>query len=149
MGEIFADITLCNGLDFIANKQGTLPVEQMRTMTVSALVDSGATTLTINEEIKMQLGLVSLETKEVRLADGSIEIFEFVGPVEVRFKNRRSLCQAAVLPNADDVLLGAIPMEDMDVIIDMKKQELIIPPERPYIAGAKAKTLVFKRQKGR
>jgi clan AA aspartic protease len=139
MGEIYVDIMLCNGADFIATKMGTLPVEQMRKMDVHALVDSGATTLVINEEIKNQLGLVLLETKEIRLADGSIENYEFVGPVEVRFKNRRSLCQAIVLPHADDILLGAIPMEDMDVMIDVKNQKLILPPERPYIAGAKVK----------
>jgi clan AA aspartic protease len=139
MSEIYADITLYNGADFIAAKTGALPAEQMRKLDVHALIDSGATTLVVNEEIKNQLGLILLETKEIRLADGSIESYEFVGPVEVRFKNRRSLCQAIVLPHADDVLLGAIPMEDMDVIIDMKNQELILPPERPYIAGAKAK----------
>ncbi|MDR3199453.1 MAG: clan AA aspartic protease [Planctomycetaceae bacterium] len=139
MGEIFADIILYNGADFIASKMGTLSAEQIRQMEVNALVDSGATTLVINEKIKNQLGLILLETKEIRLVDGSIENYEFVVPVEIRFKNRRSLYQAIVLPNAEEVLLGTIPMEEMDVIIDMKNQELIVPPERPYIAGAKAK----------
>ncbi|MDR3109368.1 MAG: hypothetical protein LBU65_06740 [Planctomycetaceae bacterium] len=112
-------------------------MDSVRKMDVSALVDSGATTLVINSEIKTQLDLTLLETKEIRLADDSLESYEFVGPVEVHFKNRRSLCQAVVMPNATDVLLGAIPMEDMDVIIDMKSQQLIIPPERPYIAGGR------------
>jgi clan AA aspartic protease len=147
MGEIYANITLYNGMDFVATKMGTLPAKQIRKMDVHALVDSGATTLVINDEIRNQLGLIPLETKEIRLADGSVENYEFVGPVEIHFKNRRSLCQAIVLPNADDVLLGAIPMEDMDVIIDMKNRKLILPPERPYIAGAKAKGILETSKK--
>ncbi|MDR3199452.1 MAG: clan AA aspartic protease [Planctomycetaceae bacterium] len=134
MGEIYANITLYNQLDLSAVRLGVRKTEDVRKIEVRALIDSGATTLAINNEIKNQLGLCVLETRESRLADGSVENYEFVGPVEVHFKNRSSLCRAVVLPNAEEVLLGAIPMEEMDVIIDMKNQELIIPPERPYVA---------------
>jgi len=134
MGEVYADITLYNGADWVAVKMGIRSQEDVRKMSVRALVDSGATTLAINEEIKNQLGLFVWDTQEVELANGSLEKYDFVGPVEVRFKNRKSLCRAIVMPNVTEVLLGAIPMEEMDVVIDMKNQELILPPERPYLA---------------
>jgi clan AA aspartic protease len=134
MGEIYANITLYNQLDLSAVRLGIRSMEDVRKMEVRALIDSSATTLAINKEIKNQLDLPVLETRESYLADGSVENYEFVGPVEIHFKNRSSICRAVVLPNAKEVLLGAIPMEEMDVIIDMKNQELIIPPERPYVA---------------
>ncbi|MDR1964944.1 MAG: clan AA aspartic protease [Planctomycetaceae bacterium] len=134
MGDVHADITLYNGADLVSVKLGICSMENVRQMSVRALVDTGATTLAINDEIKNQLGLFVWETKEVELANGSLEKYEFVGPVEIRFKNRSSFCRAVVLPHVAEVLLGAIPMEEMDVIIDMKNQELTLPPERPYLA---------------
>ncbi|MDR2706531.1 MAG: clan AA aspartic protease [Planctomycetaceae bacterium] len=134
MGEIHANIILYNQLDLSAVRLGVRKMENVRKMEIRALIDSGVTTLAINNEIKNQLGLLVLETRESCLADGSVENYEFVGPVEIHFKNRSSICRAVVLPNANEVLLGAIPMEEMDVIIDMKNQELIIPPEHPYTA---------------
>jgi clan AA aspartic protease len=139
MGEVFVDITILNGAEYLLAKQGIIPMDNVRKMKVNALVDTGATTLIITTEIKTQLNLMVLEKKELVLADGTAESYEFVGPVEVRFENRRSLCQAVVIPGATDVLLGAIPMEDMDVVIDMKTQKLIVPPDRPYLARAYAR----------
>jgi hypothetical protein len=73
------------------------------------------------------------------MADGSIKEYEVVGPVELRFKNRRTLVNAIVLTGDNEVLLGAIPMEDMDVLIHPLKQELIVNPEHPYFAQMKMK----------
>lgn len=108
-------------------------------MTISALVDTGAFMLTISESIKLQLDLDVEENVEVELADGSLAVCEIVGPVDVRFKTRRTTCRAVVLPGTTEVLLGAITLEGMDVIIDLKNQELTLPPERPYIARTKIK----------
>jgi hypothetical protein len=59
--------------------------------------------------------------------------------VELRFKNRRSYCSAMVLPGNSEVLLGVIPLEDMDVLIDPLRQELIVNPDHPYFAQMKLK----------
>ena len=64
---------------------------------------------------------------------------EIVGPVEVRFKNRATTCGALVLPGDSEPLLGAIPLEDMDVLIDSRRQELIVHPDHPDIALTKLK----------
>ncbi|MFM8742914.1 MAG: hypothetical protein ACKODM_06255, partial [Cytophagales bacterium] len=85
-----------------------------------------------NEEISLQLGLRVADKKLAVLADGATIQLPVVGPVEIRFANRKTNVMAMVLPGNSEVLLGAIPMEDMDVIIDPLKQELIVHPERPY-----------------
>ena len=82
-------------------------------------------------------------TLEAELADGSFTECEIVGPVDVHFRTRSTSCRAVVLPGATEVLLGAIPIEDMDVIIDLKNQELTLPPERPYIARTKLKRMML------
>jgi hypothetical protein len=77
--------------------------------------------------------LVVADKKLAALADGTTVHLPVVGPVEIRFSNRKTNVMAMVLPGNSEVLLGAIPMEDMDVIIDPLKQQLIVHPERPYI----------------
>jgi clan AA aspartic protease len=109
-------------------------MEKVKQMTVKALVDSGAYMLVINENVKRQLDLPVCDVRAAVLADGSTAECEIVGPVEVFFKTRATSCRAIVLPGNAEVLLGAIPIEDMDVLIDLKNNELILPPDRPYIA---------------
>ena len=134
MGLTYAEITLANGVDYGLFKAGRLPTENVKQVTVKALVDSGAYMLVINEATKRQLDLSIYERRETILADGSIAECEIVGPVDVFFKTRATTCRAIVFPGDCEVLLGAIPLEDMDVLIDLKNNELILPPERPYIA---------------
>ncbi|MDR1964308.1 MAG: clan AA aspartic protease [Planctomycetaceae bacterium] len=134
MGFAHATITLTNSGDEAVAARGFLPPESVRKTEVRALVDSGASTLVINDTIKNQLGLRVQETAEISLADGSSQVCEIVGPVDIRFKNRHTVTYALVIPTASDVLLGVIPLEGMDVIIDPKTQELALPPERPYLA---------------
>jgi clan AA aspartic protease len=106
---------------------------------VSALVDSGAYMLTINQAIADQLDLMIEKSVEVELADGTQSKRDLVGPVTIHFKNRIATCSAIVLPGANEVLLGVIPMEAMDVIIDPLTQQLDVPPDRPYLARIKIK----------
>ena len=136
MGLIYADIELINAADIEFAKKHYIGEEEIKRTWVSALVDSGAIMLTINDSLKEQLGLDVKETRTVQTADGRIMKLEVVGPIEVRFKNRRSLTQALVMPGENEVLLGAIPMEDMDVVIHHSRQELIV---HPYLAQMKLK----------
>ena len=139
MGLIYADITLINSVDAVLAQRGDLPNENVRKIDVKALVDTGAITLTINESIAHQLDLSVKERIDVVLADGSISKRDIVGPVDIRFKNRSTSVRALVLPQADEVLLGAIPLEGMDVIIDPLAEQLVVHPDRPYMAQMKAK----------
>jgi len=139
MGLIYADITLQNSVDTGMSRRGALPDEQVRQMNVNALIDTGAVTLTINDEIAKQLGLEVKDQVDVELADGTRGKSDLVGPVDIRFQNRITSCLALVLSDASEVLLGAIPMEGMDVVIDPKLQQLTVHPDRPFHAGMKVK----------
>ncbi|MBI4801558.1 MAG: clan AA aspartic protease [Elusimicrobia bacterium] len=98
------------------------------------LVDSGAVHLCIPEHIRIQLKLEEIDKKEVTLADGSRKLVPYVGPVEIRYKNRVGFAGALVM--GDQVLLGAIPLEDMDLVIIPGKRILDVNPESPNIAGS-------------
>jgi clan AA aspartic protease len=134
MGHVYADIELISGDDLALHRRGFLPEDEIKRMRVSALVDTGSYMLVINDRIKQQLDLPVIEEQTVRLADDTERRVEIVGPVEVRFENRSTTVRAAVLPGGSEPLLGAIPIEDMDVVIDSKQQRLIVNPASPYIA---------------
>jgi clan AA aspartic protease len=125
MGEVHTEITLVNIGDQSAAERGFIPHDQVRKLTVNALVDTGAWTLVINEEIRQKLGLKVEETSETTLAGGikvPSRITEFV---EVRWKNRKAACEAVVLPGEDEILLGAYPLEGMDLMVHPQRQEVI------------------------
>lgn len=134
MGLVYAEIELANGGDMYLFRQGDLDESKIRQVRVDALVDSGAYMLCINENVKAQLDLPLIEKQFSRLADETLLELEVVGPVEIRFENRSTTVRAIVLPGNSEVLLGAIPMEDMDVLIDPKQQKLVVNPEHPYVA---------------
>jgi len=104
---------------------------------VSALADTGAVHLCIPEHLAIQLHVEPLEQREVVLADGRRRTVAYVGPIEVRFQNRRCFTGAMVL--GDEVLLGAIPMEDMDLVLRPQLQSIDVNPESPNIAVSLAK----------
>ena len=139
MGLVYADITLINGEDLVLAKNHIIGEEEVKQMNVSMLVGSGAYMLAINESIQEQLKLPVVEKRKAQMANGSIEEYDLVGPVEVRFKNRQSTCRAMVLPGDNKPLLGAIPMEDMDVLIHPLRQELMVNPDHPFFAQMKMK----------
>lgn len=99
---------------------------------VNALADSGSLYLCIPEQIRAQLQLEVIGEKEVLLADTSVRKLPYAGPVELRFKNRVGFAGAVVL--GDEVLIGAIPMEDMDLIIVPRTRALDVNPASPDIA---------------
>ncbi len=143
MGLIYAEIELVNPSDLALVRRGYLKTEEIRRETVRALVDSGAYMLCINEHLKTQLDLPFVSTAEAELADGTRKKVEVVGPVMINFKNRTTSCNAAVLPGDSEVLLGAIPMEDLDVILVPKEQTIDVNPDSPYLAKKKIKRLPF------
>ena len=90
--------------------------------------------LVINDEIRRQLELPLIQEQVFRLVEDSTIKGEVVGPVEIRFENRSTTARAVVLPGASEVLHGSIPLEDLDVVIDPRRQRLIVNPESPDIA---------------
>lgn len=134
MGLVYAEIDLINGGDIYLNRKKLLDEKDVKKVRVNALVDSGAYMLSINETVRAQLDLPFIEKQFGTLADETLIEVDIVGPVEVRFENRRTTVDALVLPGNAEILLGAIPMEDMDVLIDPRQQKLVVNPKHPYVA---------------
>ena len=104
---------------------------------IDALADTGALHLCIPEHIRLQLKLEEIDKKEVILADRSGRLAPYVGPIELRYKNRIGFAGALVL--GDTPLLGAIPMEDMDLVVAPKTREVMVNPTSPNIASSSAR----------
>lgn len=136
---MYADIELINGGDLEMARRHIIGEEEVKRMRVNALVDTVSYMLCINENIQEQLQLPVVEQRKAQMANGSIVECDVVAPVELRFKNRATTCRAMVLPGDSEPLLGAIPIEDMDVLIDPLRQQLIVNPDHPYFAQMKLK----------
>jgi clan AA aspartic protease len=124
MGIVYTEITLKNAADVAKARDGFIPEKGIRTAIVTAMVDTGAGTLVINEELHQKLGLVTKGLRRTALADGVSTIYQVTEPIEIHWEDRVTACMAVVIPGADQILLGAIPLEDMDLIVDPKGQRL-------------------------
>jgi len=105
----------------------------LRPMEVEAVADTGALFLCIPEHVANQLQLQETSKKEVTVADGRRQFCPYVGPVHVRFENRECYVGAVVL--GDEVLLGAVPMEDMDLVVIPSERRLAVNPLNPNFAA--------------
>jgi clan AA aspartic protease len=124
MGEVRTEITLVNIEDQGVANRGYIPQEEVRRLTVNAVVDTGAWTLIINEETRDKLGLRVEEDREATLA-GDLKVPSRITEyVEIRWKDRKASCQAVVLPGEKEILLGAYPLEGLDLMIHPKTQEV-------------------------
>ena len=131
MGLVYADIELVNLADETLSEDGYLTKEQVRSMPIKIMADSGAIRLTINEEIRSKLGLRQRSAMTVALADGTTRLLPIAGPVRIKFKERDCVTDAFVLPGNEEPLLGAVPMELMDLAIIPGDQKLIYNPAHP------------------
>lgn len=139
MGMVYAEIELINSVDVGNARRHMIGEEEVRRIHLNMMVDSGAYMMAINETIQSQMEFTFMEKRKVQLASGQVIEYDVVGPIEVRFANRRAVCSAFVLPGDGEPLLGAIPMEEMDVMIHPKRQELTVNPEHPNYAVLKMK----------
>lgn len=139
MGMVYADIELINAEDIGLARRHIIGEEEIKQMRVSMMVDSGAYMMAINETIQSQLELPLVDRRKVQLASSEVVEYDVVGPVFIKFANRTAVCNAFVLPGDSEPLLGAIPMEEMDVLVHPQRQELIVNPMHPNYAVLKMK----------
>ena len=125
MGLVYTELELSNPA-----------APDLSAMIVRSLVDSGSTWMIVPQHVANQLSLRIAEQKEITLADGAKRLVDYVGPLRVKFGKRNAFTGAIVM--GDEVLLGAIPMEDMDVLIHPQSRRLIPNPANPNVAGAMA-----------
>jgi clan AA aspartic protease len=134
MGITYAEVELVSVEDLFLLRRNHISDDQVKRLKVLALVDSGASMMAVTESLKRLLDLPKVDDMQAELGDGSIVQLEVVGPVEVRFQNRRTIVNAMVVPDSADVLLSAIPMQGLDVLMDPKREQLIVNPESPDMA---------------
>ena len=126
MGHVFADIELSNPRK-----------PDLTAIRAKALADTGALMLCIPEHLALQLGLEKESEREVSVADGRRRTVPYVGPIKVAFGGR--FCYVGALVLGDEVLLGAVPMEDMDLVITPSRQAITVDPQSPNIPHARVK----------
>ncbi len=103
---------------------------------IDALADTGTMFLCIPRWLQRRLQLEESERKPVTLADGRVVQVPYVGPVELRFENRVGFTGALVM--GEQPLLGAIPMEDMDLVVVPRTRQVVVNPESPDAARSRA-----------
>jgi clan AA aspartic protease len=124
MGEVIERITLVNAYDEGDFRRGRIKEAEVRKTKLRALVDTGATNIVINEKTRQKLGLAITETGEVTLGHGKREPCAYTEWVTIRWKDRQAVCEAVVLPHAKETLLGVIPLEQMDLKVNLGEQKL-------------------------
>jgi clan AA aspartic protease len=129
MGMVYAEIEIINLRDLMKVEEYLLDQDEIRRMHITVLVDTGAWLLCINENIQSYLNLPFVEKRRFRAADDRIIEYDVVGPVELRFADRKAHCSAFVLPCDSEPLLGTLPMRKLDLIIDPLRLELIVNTE--------------------
>jgi clan AA aspartic protease len=125
MSLVFEDITLKNALDVGNARRGLIKEPEIHETTVRCMVDTGAWTLVINEKVRAALGLRITDSTTSTFANGSKEPNGMSEPVKVCWKDRSMTCEAVVLPDADEVLLGAIPLEGLDLMVDPIAEKVV------------------------
>jgi clan AA aspartic protease len=106
-------------------------------LVIQALVDTGAMPICIPEHVAVQLELQEIEKREVTTADEHSHLVPYVGPVQIRFQNHTCFTGALVI--GESVLLGAVPMEDMDLVLSPSGQTITVNPKSPNFPSAVVK----------
>ena len=125
MGTTYTEITLKNVYDEEKAREGQIEEQDVRLVTVQAVVDTGAMSLVINEELQQKLGLKTVRKRFALVANGQRVPCEETDPVNIIWKDRGTSLNAVVIPGAKIVLLGAIPLEAMDLMVNPVTQELV------------------------
>ena len=134
MGLTYANIQLQNGGDAEDFRRGRIGEDEIRQVEVNALVDTGSVQLAINESLREALGLEIIGMRPSQLADGTRLTLPVVGSIVVKYLDRWSITTALVLPDDQEPLLGAIPLEEMDLYVHPRRNELLpVHPDGPLM----------------
>jgi len=149
MGRVTVEFKLANSVDEGLARRGLLTPEQVRQVKLSGTVDTGATRLVIPERVAEQLGAREVGQTQVRFADQRLATRKLVGDISAELLGRSSTFSALVEPNRTDALIGAIVLEELDLLVDCTTQTLrprdprhiiseveeVTPPNLPFVRG--------------
>jgi clan AA aspartic protease len=126
-----AKIKLENAVDLASARTGLLRPDQVRSLEMEGLVDTGATLLVIPEEAAAFLGLPTVGTRPIRLADGRIRSFPVVGDLRIEILGRDMSTDAVVMPIGTTILIGQVVLETLDLVVDTKSRDVLVNPAHP------------------
>jgi predicted aspartyl protease len=125
MGRFSVEVELTNDADLVRAQAGLIPADQVRRLRIRGVVDSGATRLVLPQSVATQLGLEITGTIGVRYADGRSAERQVAQRIRLAYAGRESVFNAVIEPARDSALIGAIVLEDLDLLIDCTTQRLI------------------------
>jgi hypothetical protein len=119
------EITLVNATDAVNARNGLIPDTKIRRQTKQAMPDTGSWTLVINEATRQELGLGIKGSIRATLADGSTSTYNQTETLDIQWKDRSTTQQALLVPEAEDILPGALPLEALDLMVDPVNERLV------------------------
>jgi clan AA aspartic protease len=125
MGTVYAELTLRNEWDVVQAAKGFIKHEDIRAVTVTAVVDTGSYSLMIDEQTAQKLGLEKTGEQRIRIANGKRIVCPVTTPVEINWKDRQSVMRVITVPGLQQILLGLLPLEEMDLVVHPNKHELV------------------------
>lgn len=131
MGKVMAKLKLSNYYDEENLRQRKIRPKKVRRVEVEALVDTGAVMLVLPANIVAKLGLAHVGTRSVRLADGNAKPIPWVANVRLEVLGRWGVFDALVMPVGTSALLGQIPLEELDLIVDPRSRDVKVNPASP------------------
>jgi clan AA aspartic protease len=129
MGQVKIQVTLRNAREVVMARLGHLAAEHVRTYTTEALIDTGATRLTVPSFVADQLGIIRLGHTAAEYADGRVEEVDTTEGIQIDILGRTVIRDAMIL--GKQVLIGVTVLEDLDLLVDGKRQRVIPPPDHP------------------
>jgi predicted aspartyl protease len=124
MGRVLTEATIENLEDLWAVKQGLRPADQARRLTIpDALVDTGATLLSLPTSLIRQLGLTQLATKRVTSSVGITQAALYEA-VRLTIQGRSCTMDVLEVPDGVPVLIGQLPLEHLDLVVDLRNRQL-------------------------
>lgn len=131
MGKVMEKIKLTNSYDEQMVQSGYWQPEQVRSIEIEALVDTGATMLILPADVVARLGLREQGRRNVVYADGRREEIPWIGGIRLTVLGREMIASALVVPAGTTALIGQIPLEELDLIVDPKSRALRVNPASP------------------
>jgi len=135
MGLTHVNVTLNNAGDVELHRRNIIGEDEIRSLKINCMVDTGAMTMVINEDIREALGLDIIGERLSQMVDGRKMVLPLAGPIDIWYEDRLSTSNAIVMPDDDDPLLGVIPLEEMDLWIHPATNKLtpLHPGEGPVM----------------
>ena len=125
VGRFSVDVEVANNDDLALVRRGLLAPDQARRETIRAVVDSGAAKLVLPQSVVKRLGLPNGDAINVRYAYGRRAVRRAAKQVFIRLLDREGIFTAIIEPKRETALLGAIVLEDLDLLVDCVEQRVV------------------------